>query len=88
MPGAFPDVANVSVMAEDFVHQRAVLVDIFYCLKTLCRLGARVTPRPKVAGFCAAQWPDFIPPLTSGVTTATSADAAALAANAAFASSL
>ena len=49
---------------KDFVRQRAVLADIFYCLKTLCRLGARVTPRPKVAGFCAAQWPDFIPPLT------------------------
>jgi hypothetical protein len=27
-------------MAEDFVHQRAVLVDIFYCLKTLCRFKA------------------------------------------------
>jgi peptide/nickel transport system ATP-binding protein len=25
---------------------------------------ARVTPKSKVAGFCAAQWPDFTPPLT------------------------
>ena len=28
------------------------------------RLAACVTPKPKVAGFCAAQWPDFTPPLT------------------------
>jgi hypothetical protein len=27
---------------------------------------ARVTPKSKVAGFCAAQWPDFTPPLTPG----------------------
>jgi hypothetical protein len=25
---------------------------------------ARVTPKSKVADFCAAQWPDFTPPLT------------------------
>ena len=37
VPGAFPDVVNVSVMAEDFVHKRSVFVDIFYGLKTLCR---------------------------------------------------
>ena len=37
---------------KDFVRKRAVFADIFYGLKTLCRLGARVTPRPKVAGFC------------------------------------
>lgn len=25
---------------------------------------ARVAPKPEVAGYCAAQWPDFTPPLT------------------------
>jgi hypothetical protein len=25
----------------------------------------RVIPKSKVAGFYAAQWPDFIPPLTA-----------------------
>ena len=28
------------------------------------RLVARVMPKPKVAYFCAAQWPAFTPPLT------------------------
>ena len=27
---------------------------------------ARVAPKPEVAGYCAAQWPDFTPPLTRG----------------------
>ena len=40
VPGAFPDVGNVSVMAEDFVPKRAVFGDIFYGLKTLCRFKA------------------------------------------------
>jgi hypothetical protein len=40
VPGAFPDVVNVSVMAEDFVSQRAVLGHIFNRLKTLCRFKA------------------------------------------------
>jgi hypothetical protein len=31
------------------------------------RLVARVTPKPKVAYFCAAQWPVFTPPLTVDV---------------------
>ena len=31
------------------------------------RLVARVTPKPKVAGFCAALWPDFTPPLTIAI---------------------
>jgi hypothetical protein len=26
---------------------------------------ARVAPKPEVAGYCAAQWPDFTPPLTA-----------------------
>ena len=29
------------------------------------RLVARVMPKPKVAYFCAAQWPVFTPPLTA-----------------------
>ena len=40
MPGAFPDVGNVSVMAEDFVSKRAIFGNIFYGLKTLCRFKA------------------------------------------------
>ena len=28
------------------------------------RLVARATPESKVAGYCAAQWPAFAPPLT------------------------
>ena len=35
VPGAFPDVVNVSVMAEDFVSKRAVFGHIFYGLKTV-----------------------------------------------------
>ncbi|MDP1669799.1 hypothetical protein, partial [Phaeovulum sp.] len=30
------------------------------------RLVAHATPKSKVAGFCAALWPGFTPPLTVG----------------------